>query len=121
MNWVFAAGNSRSQGDNTNYHNFQNSKIVTTVAATNSYGQTSKFSTPGSSILVGAFGEGVFTTCLNCAGPNDPNGYGNFSGTSAAAPVVSGVIALMLEANKKLGYRDVQNILAYSARQRGIE
>ena len=117
LNWVFAAGNSRSKGDNTNYHNFQNSRYVTTVAATNSQGETSRFSTPGASILVSAFGEGVYTTCLNCAGPNDPNGYGNFSGTSAAAPIVSGVIALMLEANKKLGYRDVQNILAYSARQ----
>ena len=33
----------------------------------------------------------------NPNGPNDPNGYGKFSGTSAAAPVVSGVIALILE------------------------
>jgi len=40
-----------------------------------------------------------------------------FSGTSAAAPVVSGVIALMLEANPTLTYRDVQNILVRAARQ----
>ncbi|MBV5276894.1 S8 family serine peptidase, partial [bacterium] len=41
--------------------------------------------------------------------------YANFDGTSAAAPVVSGVAALMLEANPLLGYRDVQEILALSA------
>jgi subtilisin family serine protease len=40
-----------------------------------------------------------------------------FSGTSAAAPVVSGVIALMLEANPNLTYRDVQHIMVRSARQ----
>jgi len=40
-----------------------------------------------------------------------------FAGTSAAAPIVSGVIALMLEANPLLGYRDVQDILALSARK----
>lgn len=38
------------------------------------------------------------------------------NGTSAAAPMVSGVVALMLEANPALGYRDVQDILAISAR-----
>ena len=38
----------------------------------------------------------------------------DFSGTSAAAPIVSGVVAMMLEANPDLGYRDVQEILAYS-------
>ena len=40
----------------------------------------------------------------------------DFGGTSAAAPEVSGVIALMLEANPTLGYRDVQDILALTAR-----
>jgi len=39
------------------------------------------------------------------------------NGTSAAAPVVSGVAALMLEANPNLGYRDVAHILASTARK----
>ncbi|WP_396433517.1 Ig-like domain-containing protein [Limnohabitans sp.] len=37
-------------------------------------------------------------------------------GTSLASPYVAGVVALMLEANPGLGFRDVHSILAYSAR-----
>ena len=40
-----------------------------------------------------------------------------FNGTSSAAPVVSGVVALMLEANQNLSWRDVKHILAQTARQ----
>ena len=40
-----------------------------------------------------------------------------FSGTSASAPMVSGVIALMLEANPNLSWRDVQEILVRSSEQ----
>ena len=40
-----------------------------------------------------------------------------FNGTSSAAPVVSGIIALMLEANPDLTWRDVKHILASTARQ----
>ena len=40
-----------------------------------------------------------------------------FNGTSASAPMVSGVVALMLEANPELTWRDVKHILASSARQ----
>ena len=47
---------------------------------------------------------------------NTSNGFG---GTSGATPVVTGVIALMLEANPGLGWRDVQNILAYSSTEIG--
>lgn len=38
------------------------------------------------------------------------------NGTSAAAPMISGVVSLMLEANPRLGYRDVQEILAISSK-----
>ena len=38
-------------------------------------------------------------------------------GTSFSAPIVSGVIALVLEAKPDLGYRDVQEIIALSALQ----
>lgn len=39
----------------------------------------------------------------------------HFNGTSAATPVAAGVVALMLEANPNLTYRDVQHILVRSA------
>jgi hypothetical protein len=48
---------------------------------------------------------------------NDENFTSRFNGTSAAAPMVTGVIALMLEANPNLTWRDVQEILVRSARQ----
>ena len=44
--------------------------------------------------------------------------YSRGTGTSFAAPIVSGVAALMLDANPNLGWRDVQNIIAASARMR---
>ena len=40
-----------------------------------------------------------------------------FGGTSAAAPMVSGVIALMLQANPNLSFRDIEEILVRSSRQ----
>ena len=40
-----------------------------------------------------------------------------FNGTSSAAPNVSGVIALMLEANSSLTWRDVKHILATTSKQ----
>jgi len=40
-----------------------------------------------------------------------------FNGTSSAAPTVSGVIALMLEARPELTWRDVKHILANTARK----
>jgi subtilisin family serine protease len=40
-----------------------------------------------------------------------------FNGTSAATPVAAGVVALVLEANPSLTWRDVKNVLASTARQ----
>lgn len=50
---------------------------------------------------------------------DDPSGAldytDSFGGTSAAAPILSGVVGLMLDANAGLGWRDVKDILATSA------
>ncbi|MEH6417161.1 S8 family serine peptidase [Pseudomonas sp. CGJS7] len=48
---------------------------------------------------------------------NTCNYSGRMNGTSAAAPTVSGVAALMLQVNPKLTFRDVKYILATTARQ----
>lgn len=112
---VFAAGNAREDGDNTNYHNMTNSPYVITVAAIDENGIVADFSTPGSSILVSAGGVDILTTDRTGSAGYVSGSYVYFSGTSAAAPLVSGTAALMLQANPNLGWRDVQEILAYSA------
>jgi Ca2+-binding RTX toxin-like protein/subtilisin-like proprotein convertase family protein len=116
--FVFSAGNSAGSGDNTNYHNFQNAREVIAVGAAAPDNTASGFSTPGASVLVSTYGESMVTTDRVKPGWGVEAGSAfapDFNGTSAAAPLVSGVVALMLEANPNLGYRDVQKILAYSA------
>ena len=82
---------------------------------------------PGTSAIAG-LDQDITTDRIGQLGYNPENttplgqvDYTAFNGTSAAAPVVSGVVALMLEANPNLGWRDVQTILAYSARHVGSE
>ncbi len=122
--FVFAAGNGFFEGDNVNYHNLQNSRHTIAVAAIEDDGSIAPFSTPGSALLVSAPGVEIFTTDRS-GSAGDSTGdfftggadFFTVSGTSFSSPITAGVVALMLEANPGLGYRDVQEILAYSARQ----
>jgi subtilisin-like proprotein convertase family protein len=123
---VFAAGNSFQGGDDTNLHAFQSSINAVTVAALNDDGNVNapfgRYSNPGASILVSAPGTDILSDTIVGQGDiADDSGALNFQsgleGTSFAAPLVSGVVALMLQANPRLGLRDVQEILAYTARQ----
>lgn len=114
---VKSAGNNNVDG---NGEAVNASRFTVTVAAvdSSSSGNAASYSTYGSHVLVSAPAASVTTDLMGSAGYNGLlNGdYTNiFGGTSAAAPVTAGVIALMLDANPALGWRDVQNILAYSA------
>lgn len=113
--FVFSAGNGGAFGQDTNLHNFHNSPYAIPVGAVGRTGDTSWFSTPGASVLVAAPGEAIFTTDQTGEAGYTMSDWGSLHGTSFAAPGVAGVVALMLEANPNLGYRDVQEILAYSA------
>ncbi len=122
---VFGGGNSRAAGDNVNYHNLQNSRFAITTGSINQTGDlgilvnaSTPFSNPGAAILVSAPGSNIQSTGNVLENNNGSTFLGEFSsnqGTSYSAPIVSGVVALMLEANPNLGYRDIQKILALSA------
>lgn len=111
------------------------------VAAVNANGASSSYSSPGSGIWVsapgGEYGDtspAMITTDIsgcnhgysysswslntfNRGNAQNPNcSYTSYmNGTSSAAPVTSGVIALMLEANPALSWRDVKHILAMTS------
>ena len=121
---VQSAGNAYNFGDDTNLHNFQNSRYIITVGATDYAGRSASYSSPGASILVSAPGGGgsdpynkILTTDRVGAAGYSANDYTFITGTSFASPIVAGIVALMLEANPRLGYRDIQEILAYTARK----
>ena len=111
-NYVFAAGNTGVTGT-ANYNSFQNSPMTIAVGSVDADGNPSSFSSIGANVLISAAGRDVFSTDLD-------GRFDTESGTSFAAPAVSATIALMLQANPDLGYRDVQEILAYSARRDGL-
>ncbi|MBC2732440.1 S8 family serine peptidase [Thiobacillus sp.] len=124
---VMAAGNDRATGSNTNTNALTANQAVITVGAINAPGDLGSlqigqtpFSNPGASILVSAPGSNVDSTgskLISDSGSVFGSDTQDSQGTSFAAPIVSGVVALMLEANPNLGYRDIQSILALTARK----
>ncbi|MCX8505274.1 MAG: S8 family serine peptidase, partial [Alphaproteobacteria bacterium] len=124
---VFAGGNDRTVGGNANDQIIGSNQFSIQVGAINSPSDLSTlqvgktpFSNPGASLLVSAPGSNVVSTSnlvMNSQGSTFGSDYTAMEGTSFAAPIVSGVVALMLQANPKLGYRDVQQILALTARK----
>ena len=61
--------------------------------------------------------ENVFENKGNYSLNSSCNYTSTFKGTSAAAPVISGIVALLLEVNPALTWRDIKHILASSAIQ----
>lgn len=124
---VWGGGNDRATGGdaidsyiNASHYGIQVGAInKATDLSTLEVGQK-PFSSQGASILISAPGSNIQSTARlyqNSEGDSFGGSYEEAQGTSFATPIVSGVVALMLEANPTLYYNEVQKILAYSARQ----
>lgn len=138
--YVWAAGNGGEALDNAGYDSYNGSIYTISVAALNDLGQRATYSERGACLvvtapsgndsvrsqgttttdLVGNDGYNNATKAVGVVGPDelaDRDYTQNYNGTSSAAPVVSGVVALMLQANPNLGWRDVQEVLIRTATQ----
>lgn len=113
--YVFASGNNYATGDDTNYRPRLASRFIIAVGAVGQDGIKAQYSNPGASLFVTApAGDLEYMTSQMTATAG--GGCGNAGlGTSFACPIVSGVIALMLEVNPDLTWRDVQGVLAITS------
>lgn len=122
---LWAGGNGGGSNDNSNYDGYANSIHTISIGASDSNGNRASYSEPGANVVVVApssGGTGITTTDrTGTAGYNratTANGgdyTSTFGGTSSATPTAAGVVALMLQKNPALGWRDVQEILIRSA------
>lgn len=131
--FVWAGGNGGGRQDNVNYDAYANSRYTIAIGALDENGIRANYSEPGAPLIVAAYtqGSGIATTTTdltgddgyNAAGGNDGDNLADtdytstFNGTSSAAPLAAGVIALILQANPRLTAREVQDILVHTARR----
>lgn len=130
-----SGGNERANLADTAMSNFTSSKLTIAVGAVTETGVHTDYSTPGASLLITAPG-GVSSgdQSLNSgfgiasADVQGEKGYNTLKGsdgdyayqnigTSYSGPMVGGATALMVEANPKIGFRDISTILALTAKK----
>ena len=114
--FIWAAGNGGYLSDDSNLDGRANYYGVVAVCAVDYLDQHSLYSEPGANLWVCAPSTGVDYT-PGIATTTHGRYTDSFPGTSAAAPSVTGVVALMHGANPDLTWRDVKLILAASARK----
>jgi hypothetical protein len=130
-----SGGNERGNKADTTLSNFTGNKLTIAVGAVTETGVATDYSTQGASLLITAPGgvgsaeqsvnSGYGITSADVQGAEGYNKTagteGNYAyqnqGTSYSGPMVGGAAALILQANPKLGFRDVSTILAMTARQ----
>ncbi len=137
---VRSAGNFRAGGvshpgnGNVNDDLYPSDPHVIAVAASDREGKATTYSSPGAPVLVAApsgdsennspnlmttdlvGSSGANSSSLPSSRPDYAFGSTGFNGTSASSPLVSGIAALILSKRPNLHYRDVQYILAMSAK-----
>jgi furin len=113
--FVWASGNGGRDHDNCNCDGYTNSIWTLSVSSATENGLIPWYSEACSSTMATTYSSGssgerkVITTDLH-------NGCtASHTGTSASAPMAAGVLALVLEANPALTWRDVQHLTVRNA------
>ena len=135
---VRVTGNNRSSDWSASDDGYSNDPRVVTVGAIGVDGRVAGFSNAGACILcTGLIGEiggdyPVYSTdrtgALGWNRKSDVNDreVGSYhaidrGGNSYSVPQIAGIVALLLEANPNLTYRDVQQVLIHASRQYDID
>lgn len=117
--YCWAAGNGGAN-DNANYDGYANSRYTLAFTASTNQGNQASYAEKGANILANVPSNGgtldVTTTDRTGQDGLDNSNYTDqFGGTSAATPLACGIVALIMEANPELTWRDIQAIIATTA------
>ncbi|XP_070956760.1 furin isoform X2 [Macaca nemestrina] len=114
--FVWASGNGGREHDSCNCDGYTNSIYTLSISSATQFGNVPWYSEACSSTLATTYSSGnqnekqIVTTDLRqkCTESH--------TGTSASAPLAAGIIALTLEANKNLTWRDMQHLVVQTSK-----
>ncbi|KAI3654509.1 hypothetical protein MP228_000563 [Amoeboaphelidium protococcarum] len=116
--YVFASGNGGNQNDICTYDGYANSIYTISVGAVTQQGKWPYYGEQCAAMLISAYsGDGMInvpTVDLSALCQQPPCCTKDHFGTSAAAPFVSSLIAIMLQMRPELSWREVQHALINS-------
>ncbi|XP_029944497.1 proprotein convertase subtilisin/kexin type 6 [Salarias fasciatus] len=114
--FVWASGNGGGQGDHCSCDGYTTSIYTISISSTTENGNKPWYLEACSSILATTYSSGDFNERKIFTTDASQRCTDAHTGTSVSAPMVAGVIALALEANRLLTWRDVQHLLVRTSR-----
>ena len=101
--------------DRVDYDPYASSPYTIAIGAITHQALRANYSERGSSLFAVTYSDGSGRSIVTTSNSSTTPYTFNFGGTSAAAPLASGLIALCLEANPELTWRDVQHLIVEAA------
>ncbi|XP_041619260.1 proprotein convertase subtilisin/kexin type 4 isoform X4 [Vulpes lagopus] len=114
--FVWASGNGGLHYDNCNCDGYTNSIHTLSVGSTTEHGRVPWYSEACASTLTTTYSSGVATDPQIVTTDLHHQCTDKHTGTSASAPLAAGMIALALEANPFLTWRDMQHLVVRASR-----
>eukprot|EP00071_Canis_lupus_P029434 XP_022262991.1 proprotein convertase subtilisin/kexin type 4 isoform X4 [Canis lupus familiaris] len=114
--FVWASGNGGLHYDNCNCDGYTNSIHTLSVGSTTQNGRVPWYSEACASTLTTTYSSGVATDPQIVTTDLHHQCTDKHTGTSASAPLAAGMIALALEANPFLTWRDMQHLVVRASR-----
>lgn len=113
--YVWASGNGGSKGDNCNCDGYTSSIYTLSIGSASQHGRFPWYGEKCASTMASTFSSGAYTDQKISSTDLHNQCTDDHTGTSAAAPLAAGMIALVLEANRNLTWRDVQHIVVWTS------
>jgi len=114
--YVWASGNGGKDDDNCNCDGYTNSIYTVSISSATENGNIPWYSESCSSTLATTYSSGASDEKQVVSTDLRSQCTENHTGTSASAPMAAGIIALALEANRDLSWRDVQYLIIETAK-----
>ncbi|KAF7414457.1 hypothetical protein HZH68_002946 [Vespula germanica] len=118
--YVWASGNGGSNYDNCGCDGYVGSIYTVAIGSASQTGRSPWYSEKCPAILATTYSSGAYQDQMIATTDLRNTCTTKHTGTSASAPLAAGILALALQANKNLTWRDIQHLIVWTSEYRSL-